>query len=52
MIRIRRSKGGGYMASQSVQTKSGPVQVAGFHPLRIIAIWKCLETKKLVQNAK
>lgn len=45
---IRKSKGGGFMASATVQTKQGPVQVAGFSSTRIIAIAKCLETRRMV----
>ena len=44
-MNIRKSKGGGFMASSTLQTKDGPVQVAGFSSLRIAAIAKCLETK-------
>lgn len=44
-MNIRKSKGGGFMASSTLQTKDGPVQVAGFSSSRIVAIAKCLEIK-------
>lgn len=50
MVSIRKSKGGGFMASTTVQTKQGPVQVAGFSSTRIIAIAKCLETRYMVSK--
>ena len=45
---LRKSKGGGFMASCTHQTKDGPVQVAGFASTRIIAIAKCLETRRML----
>lgn len=45
---LHKSKGGGFMASCTHQTKDGPVQVAGFASTRIIAIAKCLETRRML----
>ena len=47
-MNIRKSKGGGFMASSALQTKDGPVQVAGFSSVKIVAIAKCLEARYLL----
>ena len=47
-MNIRKSKGGGFMAYKTLQTKDGQVQVAGFSSSRIIAIAKCLEAGQLL----
>lgn len=45
---IRKSRKGGFMATKTLKTPTGPIQVAGFGPSRIIALYKCIETIRIL----